>query len=64
MGKHLFNFFRVVMAVLMCAGLLAALEISVFKEHASPMNWKHIGISAGIVAMVLACRWDTKNSPQ
>ncbi len=64
MGKHLYNALRVIMAVLCLAGLLAALEISLFKEHASPMNWTHIGISVGIVGVILACMWDSKNPPR
>lgn len=63
MEKHLYNAFRVVLAVLCVAGLLAALEISVFKEHASPLNWYHIAISTGIVGTIVACRWDRKNPP-
>lgn len=62
MGKFLFNLFRVIMAVLMGAGLLAALELSLLKEHASSLNWTHLAISSGCVGVVLACMWDRNNS--
>lgn len=63
MGRYLYNALRVVMAVLCVAGLLAAMEISLFNEHASPMNWGHIGISVAIVGVILACKWDLENPP-
>lgn len=58
MGKHLYNILRVVMAVLLVAGLLGALEISILKEHAGPLSWKHIAISVGIVGVILALMWE------
>ncbi len=58
MGKHLYNILRVVMAVLLVAGLLGALEISILKEHASPLNWKHFATSVGIVGVIIALMWE------
>ncbi|MBY0551766.1 MAG: hypothetical protein K2W95_31070 [Candidatus Obscuribacterales bacterium] len=64
MGKYLYNALRVVMSVLCVAGLLAGIEISLFKEHASPLHWGHIGIAVAVVGVILACMWDAKNPPR
>jgi uncharacterized membrane protein len=63
MGTYLYNALRLIMAVIFLAGLLAGLEISLYKEHANPLNWNHVAISAGIVGLVLACSWDRRNPP-